>query len=153
MPNGDPNSDYEGMERFFAPIAEAIKEFASRKNLFVDKYYHDGCDWTLRFRHPKGGVANIFLIRDQCDQLLIGSCWTFDDYDKLTRYFHQRDLDQYPPDPNLVVNALEKELAALTRLAFGSWNGASPGNKGWRELFTKDQFAAQEATYPIPRID
>jgi hypothetical protein len=150
MPNGDPNFDFQAMEQFFAPIAEAVREFAKRRNLLVDKYYHDGRDWSLRFNHPKGGQASIELLRDARDRLLISSAWHFDDYEKSMRFLYTRDVQTCPRDPIAVAKAIEDELQSIIAANFGAWQ---QGHHCPWERYTREEFEAMIPKYPNPKLN
>jgi hypothetical protein len=153
MPNGDPNFDFHGMEQFFAPLADAIHEFAAKRNLLVDKYYHHGRDWSLRFNHPKGGQASIDLIRDEAEQLQISPVWHFDDYDKFTRNLHWRKGRVIPRELSLVTQALEDEFTSIISEKFGNWNQVAGGYEDAWGRFSKDEFRSMTPKLPYPVVE
>jgi hypothetical protein len=150
MPNGDPNFDFRDMELFFAPISDAIHEFARRKNLLVDKYYHDGRDWSLRFNHPKGGQASIVLRRDEKDGLRICSIWHFDDFEKSMRFLYARDERSCLRNATVIAKSLEDELQGIVDVNFGAWQ---QGHECAWGKHTRQEFEAMIPKYPNPKLD
>ena len=150
MPNGDPNFDLPDMEQFFAPISEAVHAFTTRRNLLLDKYYHDGRDWSLRFNHPKGGQVSIQLRRNDEDRLLISSIWHFDDYDKSMRSIYVRDEQFCDRDPATVTKALENELQSIITVDFGAWQQGRHCPSG---RYTREDFNAMAPKLPNPKLD
>jgi hypothetical protein len=150
MPNGDPIFDYEEMERFFAPIADVIHRFANKRNLLIDKYYHDTRDCSLRFNHPKDGQASIHLRRDHENRLMLSSAWHYDDYEKSMRFLYARDERQCSINPDIVSRELENELQGIVGVSFGAWQRGD--DCGWKR-FTKEEFQAMLPKYPERTLD
>jgi hypothetical protein len=138
------------MERFFAPISKSIQQFARRRNLLVDKYYHDGRDWSLRFNHPKGGQVSIELRRDDNDRLLISSMWHLDDYESSRRFLYTREEQDCPREPDAVAEALEDELQCIVAVNLGAWQQCHQCE--WKR-YTRVEFEAMIPKYPNPKLD
>ena len=152
MPNGDPHFDFQDMEWFFAPIADAIGKFASQRNLLITKYYHDGRDWSLQFNHPKGGQASVILRRDGKDRLRLSSCWHFDDFDRFTRYirwYAERDISI---DPTVVSHELNVEFNKVVSERFGNWNQVQGGYENVWGRYSRDEFLSMALKLPNPII-
>ncbi len=152
MPNGDPNFDVEDMELFFAPIADAVHEFAKRRNLLVDKYYHDSWVWSLRFNHPKGGQASMQLRRDDVNHLLLSSVWYYDDYERFTRYLDSRQEHEVPCEPVALGYALETELKNIVAEEFGNWNQVAGGYENNWGRHPKEEFVRMAPKLPVPTL-
>jgi hypothetical protein len=87
MPNGDyslSHEDWEKIRAFFEELSPILLGFAAAHNLAIDKYYHDGPAWTLRFQHPKGGGAGIGVHRVDDDKIRINKLWYIDEYETFT---------------------------------------------------------------------
>jgi hypothetical protein len=61
VPNGNPAFNLAEQETCFAPLAQAIGGVAGKHNLLLEKYYHEGASWDLRFNHPRGGQASVTI--------------------------------------------------------------------------------------------
>jgi len=151
VPNGDPNFDPTEQDRWFQPIAPTIEAFAKRRNLSLEKYFHDSPAWFLRFAHPKGGDASI-QITNFSDLVGVISSWAFDDDDLATRYLHWEDAKRVAKDPHTLVNALNASFRYIVTREFGDWNQVSSdlANKRRRERLG---IKVTRQQYPVPRLD
>jgi hypothetical protein len=90
MPNGGPDYSKEQWAQVLAYFEEKGKpliSLATAHNLFIEKYYHGGASWDLRFIHPKGGQASVTLHFDYSkQQSWVSSNWYIDVYEEFTRY-------------------------------------------------------------------
>lgn len=152
MPNGDPEFDLRGQEKWFAPLAGVIETFALEHNLFIDKYYHDLPSWDLRFSHPKGGTASISISNIAPDHANIGSVWYVDEYDRFTRSLHWRAARSILKQPEVVLKALAEEFHAIIAVPFGAWNQVARDYEQIWGHYTKEQFYAVGPHYPKPII-
>ncbi len=150
MPNGDPTFDVEAEQAWFAPIAGSLLSFAKRRNLLLDRYYHDGRSWTFRFNHPFGGQASISAHHYPGDAARIGSSWHLDDYDRFTRYIHWRMPRELPKLEPYLSRELDAELAAILALPLGRWNQTADGYAPSWGQYTKEQFERMTPAYPDP---
>jgi hypothetical protein len=60
MANGRPDfetTERPALEAFFAPIRNALEDYALRRNLRLEKYHNSGNGWDFSFRHPSRGTA------------------------------------------------------------------------------------------------
>ena len=150
MPNGNPDFDAEKLDKWFEPIASVIEDFAKRRNLLIDKYYHDSPSWCLRFEHPKGGDAYIALLRDFAGQLLISSAWNFSCFEEFTMSSHCRDGEIIERAPGRVAKTLEREFLAVTDLELGNWTSISGGYEDvWGE-YSKEEWLSMKSNLPDP---
>ncbi len=150
MPNGDWNFNLDEQEEWFGRIATPIKNFVAEHGLVLDKYYHDGASWDLRFGHPLGGQASICVI-NAGDVAQIITSWHLDDYDKFTRFLHWRDPIEVELDAEAVSRALLEEFEAILATPLGQWTRTATGyQKEWGE-YSKDQFEAMAPSYPPPK--
>ncbi len=150
MPNGDPNFDFVGLDRFFAPLSDALEYFAKRHNLNIEKYYHEAPSWNLTFRHPERGVAKIDITRKDDDHVCVQEMWWFDDYDKLTRSIRRWNREPVRAMSYEVQKEVELALKDILAWQFGTWDAEYSGYKNWRKTWTKSQFYELEKQYPLP---
>lgn len=149
MPNGDPNFNLDEQEEWFGRIAAPIKNFVVRHGLVLDKYYHDGPSWDLRFGHPLGGNASI-QVTNAGDVARLSTVWYVDDYDQFTRFLHWRDPIDVGLDIDSITKALHEELAAILATPLGKWTKIATGYKRAWGMYPKAVFEAMGPTYPLP---
>lgn len=153
MANGEPfDAAYQQtLERFFAPIAPLLEEFAARHNLRIYKYARQNASWDFRFRHPAGGDVNFQVLWSGPDAvLLIVAHWQLCDYVKFQRSTWSSDRRRIPrDDPQLgsVLVALLGEIVALsTDVLVPDGYDYEPD---WRRGSIGDSLA-YEAALPLP---
>ena len=149
MPNGDPNFDLDAQEEWFGRIATPIKDFVAERGLVLDKYYHDGPSWDLRFGHPLGGSASI-QVMNAGDVARFSTVWYLDDYDQFTRFLHWRDPIDVELDADSISRALLDELEAILATPLGKWTKTATGYKREWGRYSKAQFEAMAPSYPVP---
>jgi len=155
MPNGDPDwrtKELPKLETFFGKISDVLEDFATSHNLTIIKYYHQGRDWTLRFRHPEGGLGQIFVLKKGEDEIGLSSSWQIANYDECTLRSKHTEIKSYQLNDNLLFNRLQKALKEILtwgRDELGKDNIVHPEWKG----ATKEIFEAEEQSYSVPKID
>lgn len=149
MPNGDPCFNLDEQEKWFSRIAAPIRKFVSEHGLVLDKYYHDGPSWDLRFGHPLGGNASI-QVMNAGDVARFSTVWYLDDYDQFTRFLHWRDPIDVKLDPDAISKALLDELEAILATPFGNWTKIATGYKEEWGMYSKPQFEAMGPSHPVP---
>jgi hypothetical protein len=155
MPNGDPNWYREvkpKLDAFFGQIADMLEEFATNHNLLIDKYYHQGDDWTFRFRHPQGGSAAIQVNRHESDGVMIGAAWQIADYDSGTLLSRHTDMVKCTIEESRLRDMLRETL--LTILGWKKKDLEPNKHKftEWKEI-SKADFERRPRTYPFPKIE
>lgn len=150
MPNGNPSFNFAEMEEWFAPLAEAITAFANTHNLLIDKYYHEGATWDLRFNHPRGGQASVTVYRSSEGFAQIGSVWHLDEFDRFTRSIHWREQRKVAKEPVLLTRELANELAAIAAVPLGQWTKVAGGYEQIWGKYTKQEFELMTPRYPNP---
>jgi len=113
MPNGDPDwrkKELPKLKVFFKRIAPVLKKFAKNHNLKIDKYYHQGSDWTFRFRHPEAGVGNIEVIKRDEQYVYLYPSWWVDYYDTSRRDFKHGPGVKSSLDPKILRRHLDEML-------------------------------------------
>ena len=153
MPNGDPNFDPDELERYFAPIASAIEAFARRRNLLIDKYYHDAPAWFLRFRHPQEGDASISVVRDSDHQVTMFSTWHIDDNERRVRTIYWRGPRHLARDSRVISEGLAEELSALVAAPSGDWNKTEHRFPRSQRRLSRARLEAMRPRYPDPILD
>ncbi len=149
MPNGDNSFNLDEQEKWFGRIAAPINDFIARHGLVLDKYYHDGASWDLRFGHPLGGNASI-QVMNAGDVARFCTVWYLDDYDQFTRFLHWRDPIDVPLDSGSISKALFSELEAILATPLGEWTDIATGYATDWGTYSKDQFQAMGLSYPLP---
>ena len=151
MPNGgNPNFNVVEQEAWFAPLSQAIGEVARKHNLLLEKYYHEGLSWDLRFNHPRGGQASVTVWNGGPEVAKVGAAWNVDDYDRFTRSIHWRHPRDVPKEPDIVRRELEVEFTSILAVPLGQWNQVETGyEKVWGQ-FSKAAFQAMAPKYPDP---
>jgi hypothetical protein len=121
VPNGNHGFDLASVEAWFSPLAPTIIDFMNRRNLHLDKYYHDSPCWSLRFAHPCKGVGTIDILRSDDEVVGIGAHWHLDDEALRRRFIHWRSFVRLGKDAKSLEKALEDELGALCATPLGQW--------------------------------
>ena len=150
MPNGDPKFNLDEQEKWFGRIAAPIKSFVAGHGLVLDKYYHDGAGWDLRFGHPRGGNASI-QVMNAGDVARFSTVWYLVDYDQFTLFLHWRDPIDVKLDSESISRALLEEFEAILATPLGQWTKIATGYKREWGIYSKAQFEAMGPSYPLPR--
>jgi hypothetical protein len=116
----------EEIDRAFAPIADAVTLFASRKQLAIEKCPRGNAGWELTQPHELGGKIAILLLYNPLAGLGIGSVWQFPCADTSLLYAHFRSMHACALDESDVIAALDNELREIKRVRFGYWTNMSP---------------------------
>lgn len=153
MPNGNADADYIAeLERFFAPVAHHIDDFASQHNLLLEKYYHEAPMWSLGFAHPAGGQARLDVARTKDDGLSVGASWWLDDYDSFTRSIRTNESMPVARNGEALKSELERLLSEVLTWKRGAWTQVATGYKGiWDKAWTKTQFEKLANQWPSPK--
>jgi hypothetical protein len=155
MPNGSPDfyeRELQALEAFFAPIADVLSTFAESHNLILDRYYHESPSWRFNFRHPKGGIASIDVMKESDESIKTHLYWWVDDYYKFTRFSRVSSSKEIRIRDVNLVNILEEELKRVLAWEAGEWTNVTTGyEKIWspmgREWLEKDA-----ERYPEPKV-
>ena len=150
MPNGDPTFNLEEQEAWFDRIAEPINLIVAEHGLILDKYYHEGSSWDLRFSHPLGGNASIEVM-NAGDVVRLSTIWYLDDYDQFTRFLHRRDPIDVELLPDSISNALLDELDAILATPLDKWTQSATGYEDVWGKFSKSQFTSMGRSFPLPK--
>ena len=153
MPNGVPPND-EGLaklEAFFARLEPALSDFASSRNLAIERYIQDEPSWSFLFRHPSGGTGKLDLERVAEDSVRLRRYWWKDDYDEGIRYLRS--------ESQVLGSVRRDEIADALSLALDevlAWDPSSLTPRGgmrdvWHAAFDEKSFRAMERRYSLPR--
>ena len=140
------------LEAFFSRISEVLDDFATTYNLMIVKYSHSGPDWTFRFRHPKGGLGQIFVVKQDEEHIGVVSAWDVDDYDTLTRYSKYTEIKKCSLEKPTLLALLDETFKLVL-----SWQkeDLTPGKHKYNEWkkHPKEMIEGDVLKYPIPKID
>ena len=154
MPNGDPHWLERGlpeMERYFSKMAPVLEDFAQAHNLLIDKYYHHGADWTFRFRHPKGGSADILVIRNDQNNVYVAGAWQVSDYDTCTMYSKVAEPKVISQNAPTLRTYLHKTLTLILSWAKTDLTVCNADYSEWKTTWTKQEFESFTEKYPFPK--
>jgi hypothetical protein len=123
MPNGGDHTkkEWREIETFFEKISQTLNQFATKFNLAIDKYYHEGADWTFRFTHPLGGNGHIQVMKAGTESVWLALGWYKDDYDSFTRSVKYDTWKDVPLEPIQLFGSLEKALKTILSWKLGEW--------------------------------
>jgi hypothetical protein len=155
MPNGNQDfheQELPALEAFFAPMADALIEFGSRHNLLLTRYYHQFPWWSFSFRHPRGGVGCVSVMKESEDSIKVYSNWWIDDFDLFTRSARKDEtptIDVKSPD---LGDVLTERLKAILSWEPGDWTEVHTGyERIWKHVDRKQREREVEQ-YPIPEV-
>jgi hypothetical protein len=120
----------EEIERVFAPIADAISQFARLNAFHVEKCPRDNAGWELTRPHALGGTVTIMLLYDPSLGLGIGSVWQFPCPEMSLLYSHFIDLRPCRLIADEVTTMLEEKVREITQVRFGYWTHITPLQAG-----------------------
>jgi hypothetical protein len=153
MANGNPNFEVveqPALERFFAPIARALEDFAARHGLRLSKYEKQNPSWSYLFRHPAGGVAHIQVLRADGATVHVVAHWHICDFEAFRRSTLSLGGSRIRSDDPGLSALLESTLAHLLAL---STDRLVPDGVDWRQYWRSDvtkEVQADESTLPLP---
>ena len=155
MPNGSADfhkKELPALEAFFAPMADVLNEFGSRHNLMLDRYYHESPSWRFNFKHPKGGVASLDVMKESADSIKIHLYWWVDDYDVFTRFIRTDETPSYGIKSAELAQILEEQLRAILSWVPGEWTQVATGyEQSWKPQGRK-WLEKDVERYPIPKV-
>ncbi len=155
MPNGDPDwgvKERPELEKFFSKISTVLEGFANKYNLLIDKYYHQGKDWTFRFRHPEGGTGQIFVLKRGEDQVGVAVSWHIADRKTCTSYGKHTEMEKYSLEESVLLEALTRHLKLVLSWQKKDIEQSKQLHPEWKQI-RKKEFEAREHSYPFPKID
>ena len=154
MPNGHHYTEQEwrDLTSFFEAISQPLNEFAAKFGLVIDKYYHDGPDWTFRFDHPLSGSCQIQVIRVEKDSVWVAFSWYKDDYDDFTRSLKSDVWKGVSVEPNQLTESLERALKTILGWRLGEWTTVARGYEYPWSQYTKQEWERMIPKYPLPKI-
>ena len=154
MPNGDPDfheKELPALERFFSTLKPVLTAFATRRNLAIDKYYHQVPAWEFRFRHPSGGEAYLEVRRVDDETVELISAWWQDDYDAATRSTRWANSGELKLSNIDLVRLLHFHLDEVLSWRPGQWTQVDGVYQDvWHRTWTKSAFDALGSHLPTP---
>ena len=152
MPNGDPSFDEKKLpflEAFFDRIALPLNTFAQRHNLRIEKYTHQSPSWDFTFKHPKGGVGKIEVLKKTDTSIKVNAYWWIDNYEKATRSIKNLNpIEMSIGDPDLI-NILDQILQYVVQWDIGSWDKVVSGYESIWHSMDRETFN-DLSSYPDP---
>lgn len=153
MPNGGMHKgEFEELEAFFRPVANAVEEFASNHNLLLERYYHDAPAWSLRFAHPAGGSATISVARESSESIVVSGTWWLDVYSEFTRYLRDSSSISCSVRSDVVTSAVESTLTEVLQWKPGIWSRVARGYEQVWGKFSQSEFDRMSGNYPQPKL-
>lgn len=155
MPNGSRDfreKELPALESFFAPMAGVLCVFGSKHNLMLVRYYHEFPSWRFNFRHPKGGVASLEVMKASEVSIKIYLYWWVDDYGNFTRLSRSGETPSYGVgDPDLP-RILEEQFRKVLSWEPGGWTQvATVYEQSWSRMGKKWHEQVVES-YPMPTV-
>jgi hypothetical protein len=120
----------EEIDRVFAPIADAVAQFAQLHSFRLEKCPRGNAGWELTRRHALGGTVTLLLLYDPSLGLGIGAVWQFPCPEMSLCYSHFRDLRPCPVTADEVTTMLDKEVQEIMQVRFGYWTDITPQQAG-----------------------
>ena len=133
-------------------MAEALNEFGSKHNLMLERYYHEAPSWRFNFRHPKGGVASLDVMKQSEDSIKIYLYWWIDDYDKFTRFVRTDKSPSYEVGSIDLTQILEERLRVVLSWEPGAWTQVATGYEQFWKPQGKKWLQKDVERYPIPKV-
>jgi hypothetical protein len=119
----------EEVESLFAPIADAVAEFAHKHSFDIEKCPRGNSGWELARAHAQGGTATLLLLYDPSLGLGLGSVWQYPCPEMSLIYYHFRDMRPCRIAAADVVTRLREEMNAIAEVRFGYWTQIAPLSK------------------------
>ena len=108
-------SYWDEVKQFFNGKLNWVEYFALEHDLFVEKYYHEFPEWSLRFKIPKGGTGQIELVyTGEIDEIEILSSWCIDEYKEFTRYLKWGKKRIVPSSKEELKDEIMNEIKTIT---------------------------------------
>lgn len=153
MPNGLPwtKEGFAALEAFFTRLEPSLTQFATARNVAIERYYHDAPSWDFLFRHPRGGVGKVELWRVDENATRIERVWWKDDYDEGVRYLRSESQPPTTMSAEEIGHALSRALDDVLAWDPGTLTPRGGMRDIWHRTFDEKTFREQELRYPVPR--
>lgn len=138
------------IEGFFSPVYAGVQGLADRRNLLLEKYYQEAPVWSLLFRHPKGGVAKIDLLKTNQGRVALSAVWWINDFEASTRYMKWFEEVIVEKECEAIVTGISVLLDRVLAHPYGDWSKAVDGFKPLWESSGRDSVEGEERRYPLP---
>lgn len=138
------------IEDFFSPVYAGIQNLADRRNLLLEKYHQDAPVWSLLFRHPKGGVAKIDLLRTDEGKVALSAVWWKNDFEASTRYLKWFDEVIVEKECEAIVAGIADLLDSVLAYPDDAWSKTVGGFKLLWDASGRDSVEGEGRQYPLP---
>jgi len=141
----------DSINKTFDVIKTELIEFAQKRNLLLEKYWHSNPSWAFSFKHPKGGAGRLEVMLENNGLMKVYGYWWMDDYYKGIRYSkgHQSEFIPVIEVPAL----LEQFFKLILDWNLDNWTEITKGYKQvWHPIYTKKQFTQLYEKYPLPNL-
>jgi hypothetical protein len=140
-------------EVFFANLTDCFERFAEKHNMKVDKYWHEFPSWRFTFKHPKGGLACIEVMKEEKAEFKVYGYWWLDNYNKGTRSSRKYESKILQIERADMRDLLEDTLEKIISWPLDSWTEVGTGfGLHWAKTFTEEQFGRLSDTYPTLKV-
>ncbi len=141
------------LDRFFSKISDVLNTFADVHNLKIEKYSHNFPMWTFVFRHPKEGIAQIEVRKEEDDDnVRICPGWWIDKAKPFTRFWYSSEGEISSLEPGVLEMFLKNALKNIAQ-----WDNSilKPITNPYIEkgVVTKQKITKEIEKYPVPKID
>jgi hypothetical protein len=154
MANGNRSFNLRDCERFFAPLAATIQQFAARRNLAIARYDHESPSWDLNFAHPIGGFGRLSLAKS-ADTLQLSAVVWIDQYDLFVRRLRQLPASDVSADEGVLARALDSTLDEVLSWPLDDRFESHTGYDALWKSMSRHEFMASQPLFPTPlrRVD
>ena len=155
MPNGNPHfseQELPTLKAFFSGISNVLTKFAEDFNLKIDQYWHQMPSWRFSFKHPKGGLACVEVMKESDTEIKFYSYWWIDDFENATRYSRTAETDVFKLDGAKLRHLLQDELRMVLSWPLDGWTEITTGYAQAWSCYTAEDFSNFEDSYPLPKV-
>ena len=140
-------------KKVFSLIAPTVEKFANEHQLFIEKYYYGGPNWTLVFGRKIGGVAQIYMNYLSDNNFIIRAMWYVDEVETETRHAKNVEIGTYTFNNDLekLSTILNKALSLIKSWSLKDLDVHHGDMTQWgRQGKTKEYFEEEiKKRYPI----
>ena len=143
MPNGNPHfsvQELPTLKAFFSGISDVLARFAQMPS------------WRFSFKHPKGGIGCIEVMKESATEIKIYSYWWIDDFENATRYSRSSETNVLTLGDVELRNLLQDALTLLLSWPLNAWTEITTGYAQAWSGYTKEDFSKFEGAYPLPKV-
>jgi hypothetical protein len=153
VPNGTPDfgeKDLPLLEAFFARLSGALTRFAEAHTLTTEKYWHQCPSWRFTFRHPKGGLACLEVMKEGDEEVVIYSYWWIDDVEKARRNSCRAQSERLTLDEIQIHRRIEETLSMVLSWSLDDLTTKATGFEQACKGRSKEDLQRELSQYPYP---